>query len=630
MNYDNGKAPITQAVNDDIAQVPKSYFDLSRVHQCQGIIGAEMPIDLIKVLPNDEIDLNYLCYIANRNPLVRELRNGMTVTLHAYYSPCSELWDGWNDYITRGRSGRINKTVPKLLPDFKNIDDNNKIYTTLVPCSPADYMGVPIKMYNKNIENKNYVFKPIEVKDEYKVNNNYTPGKTYAKWGINALPFVMYNKIHRDYYTNQNLLMENRKWFPSNDKEFIVKYNPITIEDTTWGNAETHDYINTTMGEYIPVHSVNDTQYICGKYSNEDEGLLNCLHFRQFRGDYFTTANPFADLIRGNSDEIDQAIGSIGTVNFLGDFFGKVNEDDWDTNNLFEIKGSGLNAYAEPISVSPNAHDNHVRLANYKIQNTLNYNNVTLNSGLLNKMRKALVLEKFMQRNGATNGTYREIIGAQFGYKPNQFDGRPRYIGGSTFDINFNSVVMTSSDTEEQNLGDKVSNAVGIGECNLGKYHVDDYGYIMVIMCIVPDVYYNNQGLDPMWTTTTQDKEYFPIMNNLAPQAIENKELFAGENAGVFGYAERFADYKSRRNIATGLNAVGDKSKFDSNNLMRRNFNSKPNLNLQFVTMYPSNIDLNPFSSVNEIPFDLMIGCKVGAYRPMPYTSKPSEMGIRY
>ena len=252
---------------------------------------------------------------------------------------------------------------------------------------------------------------------------------------------------------------------------------------------------------------------------------------------------------------------------------------------------------------------------------------------LLNKIRKAIVLEKMMMRNGATNGTYREIIGAQFGYKPNQYDGKPRYLGGGTFNINFNSVIMQGGDTTTQNTGDKVSIAEGNGIIKIPKFHADDYGYIMIIATIIPDVYYDRQGLETMWTTIHQDQEYFPIKNNLAPRAILNKELWLGkedENNDVFGYAEYASDLRSRQNIATGLCAVGDKSIWDSSTIMHRKFNAKPRLNNSMLTMYPNNIDLTPFFDANEIPFDMLIGCKVGAMRKIPYSSKPADMGIKY
>ena len=238
-----------------------------------------------------------------------------------------------------------------------------------------------------------------------------------------------------------------------------------------------------------------------------------------------------------------------------------------------------------------------------------------------------------MMRNGATNGTYREIIGAQFGYKPNQFDGKPRYLGGGTFNINFNSVIMQGSDTTTQNTGDKVSIAEGNGIIKIPPFHADDFGFIMIIATIIPDVYYDRQGLETMWTTIHQDQEYFPIKNNLAPRPILNKELWLGtekENNDVFGYAEYASDLRSRQNIATGLCAVGEKSVWDSSTIMRRRFNAKPELNNKMLTMYPDNVDLTPFFDANEIPFDMLIGCKVGAMRKIPYSSKPADLGIKY
>ena len=166
--YENGMAPITENVGYEKSDVGKSFHNLSRVHQCQGIIGAEMPIDVIKTIPDDTFtDLEYYVNIVSRNPLSRDLRNGITVALHAYWSPCSELWEGWNNYITKGRSGKESLTVPRLFPYFKTKKEGNEWNTTLVPCSPADYMGVPIAQYDNTIQNKNYVFKAEKV-DETK------------------------------------------------------------------------------------------------------------------------------------------------------------------------------------------------------------------------------------------------------------------------------------------------------------------------------------------------------------------------------------------------------------------------------------------------------------------------------
>lgn len=624
--YENGMAPITENVGYEESNIGKSFHNLSRVHQCQGIIGAEMPIDVIKTIPDDTFtDLEYYVNVVSRNPLSRDLRNGITVALHAYWSPCSELWEGWNNYITKGRSGKENLEVPKLYPYFKNTQSENNWFTNLVPCAPSDYMGIPIAQYDNQITNKNYVFKAEKVDETKKVNNIWTPlqsgASTMGKWELNALPFVMYNKIHRDYYMNQNLLQNNRNWFPVNDKEFILPYNnTYQIEQETYIN-----YVNTIGKQSLELQiNDDDYQYYCEEREN-CKPYLNKLHFRQFRGDYFTTASPFADLMRGDPNEIDEAIGTLSE--FTYDESKKILFGQLDTN----VQG---------LTATKNS-NNEVRLTTQGVydvrleQTLVNGLNKSLQykPGLLNKIRKAIVLEKFMQRNGATDGTYREIIRAQFGYRPNQFDGKPRYLGGGTFNINFNSVIMQGSDTTTQNTGDKVSIAEGNGIIKIPEYHADDYGYIMIIATIIPDVYYDRQGLETMWTTIHQDQEYFPIKNNLAPRPILNKELWLGkeaENNDVFGYAEYASDLRSRQNIATGLCAVGDKSIWDSSTIMHRKFNTKPVLNNKMLTMYPDNIDLTPFYDANEIPFDMLIGCKVGAMRKIPYSSKPADLGIKY
>ena len=629
--YENGMAPITENVGYEESDIGKSFHNLSRVHQCQGIIGAEMPIDVIKTIPDDTFtDLEYYVNVVSRNPLSRDLRNGITVALHAYWSPCSELWEGWNNYITKGRSGNLVSTVPKLIPYFR--DNQKNWYTTLVPCSPADYMGVPIAQYDNTITNKNYVFKAEKIDETKKVNNIWTPLQTgeniMGKWDINALPFVMYNKIHRDYYMNQNLMQSNRNWFPINDKDFILPYSNQKIDDDL---GLLQNEVNL-IGNY-PIeldYTDDDSQYYCSNDEKICKPYLNKLHFRQFRGDYFTTASPFADLMRGNEENVDNAIGDLVELNYNEDIqkrilFGYL--DPVVTSNL-DITGR-IGTGEALLHSGFNSSDTELEKSFVKKFNE----NIKYKPGLLNRIRKALVLEKMMMRNGATNGTYREIIGAQFGYKPNQYDGKPRWLGGGTFNINFNSVIMQGSDTTTQNTGDKVSIAEGNGIIKLPKFHADDYGYIMVIATIIPDVYYDRQGLETIWTTIHQDEEYFPIKNNLAPRPILNKELWLGkelENNDVFGYAEYASDLRSRQNIATGLCAVGEKSIWDSSTIMHRKFNAKPELNNKMLTMYPDNIDLTPFYDANEIPFDMLIGCKVGAMRKIPYSSKPADLGIKY
>ena len=151
-------------------------------------------------------------------------------------------------------------------------------------------------------------------------------------------------------------------------------------------------------------------------------------------------------------------------------------------------------------------------------------------------------------------------------------------------------------------------------------------------MSIVPDVYYAKQGIENMWDRCTKDKEYSPILNNLEPMAILNKEIYCSTNDendhNVWGYADRYEDWKSRRNEVTGLAMCGEI--YDRAQFMLREFGATPTLAPTTLAMTPDNIDMTPFTSKNEPPFDIAIGCNITKVSPMPYKATPADLGIKY
>ena len=71
------------------------------------------------------------------------------------------------------------------------------------------------------------------------------------------------------------------------------------------------------------------------------------------------------------------------------------------------------------------------------------------------------------------------------------------------------------------------------------------------------------QGLDRMWSRQTRFDFYWPALSHIGEQAVLNKEIFyqnaAADNL-VFGYQERYAEYRYKPSKITGLfrsDAVG-------------------------------------------------------------------------
>ena len=64
------------------------------------------------------------------------------------------------------------------------------------------------------------------------------------------------------------------------------------------------------------------------------------------------------------------------------------------------------------------------------------------------------------------------------------------------------------------------------------------------------------QGLDRMWSRQTRFDFYWPALSHIGEQAVLNKEIFyqnaAADNL-VFGYQERYAEYRYKPSKITGL-----------------------------------------------------------------------------
>ncbi len=150
----------------------------------------------------------------------------------------------------------------------------------------------------------------------------------------------------------------------------------------------------------------------------------------------------------------------------------------------------------------------------------------------------------------------------------------------------------------------------------------------------VPQYYKNKMKIIVNQRQNTFEEQYFPIMNNLSAEPILNKELYvSGEETkdnDVWGYGERFSEWKSRRNQVSGFSELPNTiSEYDSALVMARRFDKTPELNANFVTAYPSNYSLDGFTSDEEPPFDVAIRADVNAYYPMPYATIPQGLGTR-
>lgn len=649
----DNQAPVQTEVENSDMSVGRSAFDFSMVNSGNAIMGAVIPVDCFDVVPNEDITMSIDGLLDLRNPLVRPLLNGMRVYFHSYFNRLVDLWEGAKNFLDTGLSGKLSLQRPNLI---YHLEEASTSLDACTPMSLLDYLGCNKSMMHLNggffdpIWSFRCSFSVYNLQQSTLIQNQINLVEGYPDFFPADCAFA-YQRNWRDYYANRNLLQGNQYWYPDNEDHFILSYscsNAIAVkyEDEDFADAGSNQALYQGANLFSDVIGIDSTNgYTVGSVS-DIQGIMNVtpepnnprsnatgtgwqwiyapnlsgLKFRQFRGDRFTASLPFPDLIRGD-------------IPVLGDFA----DDD---SVLFHVNSSG-DDYIIDGSVTGSAfplyilgHSNgHASLSTSDPVTATSARSLRVHSSItLNDIRALETMTVFRERMARLpnkDAYYNEVIEAQFGYNPHIHSRTATYIGGFFMDFAFGQVVQTSESANTP-LGQRAGSGSASGSGFLGQFHVPDFGWIQTYMSIVPDVMYT-QGLPRMFSKKNQLDMYFPIFNNLAPQAILNKELFVSGNPSVdndvFAYEDRYAEYKSRTNRVTGFMSLSHSvAVYDSSRIMIRRFVTTPTLSHDFVVMTIENQDMDVFSVVDEPPFDYSLGIKVRRVFPGPYTAVPGAL----
>lgn len=383
---------------------------------------------------------------------------------------------------------------------------------------------------------------------------------------INALPFRCYNLIYNEWYRDENL------------------QNSLDVE----------------KGDGPDTYS---------KYTLKRRGK---------RHDYFTSALPWPQKGAG----VELPLGETAPV-----FTNAVDDQPVfvDAPNMVNGVSRLLLAQGGTTSI---IYDNGV---NPGSSGTLFTDLSQATAATINSLRTAFQIQRLLERDARGGTRYAEILRSHFGViSPDARLQRPEYLGGSSTRINVNPVAQTSSTdatTPQANLA-----AIGVAG---DKFHgfsksFVEHGYIIGLINVRADLNYQ-QGLNRMWSRQTRWDFYWPALAHLGEQAILNKEIYAqgpsvvdvdGEviDDQVFGFQERFAEYRYRPSIITGKFRSTYAQSLDVWHLAQK-FDSLPTLNDTWIQDDP------PVSRViavqDEPQFLLDAYFKLRCTRPMPLYGVP-------
>lgn len=383
------------------------------------------------------------------------------------------------------------------------------------------------------------------------------PGQSTANndANVSALPFAAYNKIYNEYYRDQNL-----------------------IDELT---AELHD----------------------GSHSDGEIEVV--VQNRCWEHDYFTGSLPFAQ--KGNPVAMP-----IGVFNDVPVNWRKTGSETGVTWSGTEVPSS------TPVTVGAAAGvpDN---LPTSDSDLYADTSQLIGQSATINDLRRAFRLQEWLEKAARGGSRYVENILEFFGVKsPDARLQRPEYITGTVSPVVISEVLNTTGTTDLPQ-GNMSGHGVAVTAGKYGFYNVQEHGYIIGIMSVMPKTAYQ-QGIDRTWLKFDRMDYYWPPFANIGEQEVQNQELYAfgPTPSETFGYVPRYAEYKYQRNRVAG------KFRTDLNTWhMGRIFSSEPNLNNQFVISDPTN---RIFAVTDPTAEHLYVNIlhKIRAVRSMPKFGTPS------
>lgn len=241
----------------------------------------------------------------------------------------------------------------------------------------------------------------------------------------------------------------------------------------------------------------------------------------------------------------------------------------------------------------------------------------------INTLRQAFQLQRLYERDARGGTRYTEILRSHFGVvSPDARLQRPEYLGGSSVRVNINPVQQTSATDQTSPQGNLAAFGVVANRDGGFKKSFVEHGYIIGLVNLRADLNYQ-QGLNRMWSRQTRFDFYWPVLAHLGEQAILSKEIFADGSSSdddVFGYQERYAEYRYYPNMITGKMRSTDPQSLDVWHLAQE-FSNRPVLNSQFIE---ENVPIDRVLAVTNEP-EVLLDCyfNLSCVRPMPVYSVP-------
>lgn len=247
----------------------------------------------------------------------------------------------------------------------------------------------------------------------------------------------------------------------------------------------------------------------------------------------------------------------------------------------------------------------------------------------INQLRQSFQIQRLLERDARGGTRYAEIVRAHFGVvSPDGRLQRPEYLGGGSSPVIVNPVSQTSA-TGVTGGSTPLGTLGGIATTMATRHGFQaaftEHGVVLGLVSLRADLSYQ-QGMRRFWNRSTRYDFYFPVFAHLGEQPVYNREIYCDGSANdalVFGYQERWAEYRFFPSMITGLFRSTASGTIDGWHLSQR-FTVLPTLNSTFIEDTPPVsrvVAVGAAANGKQFIFDSFFSIRWA--RPMPLYSVP-------